>query len=73
MVTGRVVWEGGEAQIEFLGAAVREKCFVSLQRLCVCTWSLDSGAMPAVPMRFFSRGVGAKRHPKEACAEVWLA
>lgn len=53
MVTGRDVWEGGEAQIEFLGAAVREKRFVSLQRLCMCTWSLDSGAMPAVPMRFF--------------------
>lgn len=72
MVTGRVVWEKGEAQIECLGAAVRERHFVFLQRLCMCTWPLDSGAMPVVLMRFLKMGVGAKRHPKEACAEVWL-
>lgn len=44
--------EGVEAQTEFLGTAVRERHFVSFQRFCMCTWPLDSGAMPTVPTRF---------------------
>lgn len=70
--TGAVVWEGGEAPLGFLGAAVREGHCVSLQRLCVCVWPLDSGAMPTVPTRLYEVGAGAESHPEEACAEVWL-
>lgn len=70
---GTIVWEGGEAQMRFLGAAVRGEHCVSFQRLRMCVWPLDSGAMPLVPTRLSKMGVGAKRHREEACAEVWLA
>ena len=44
--------EGGKAERESLGASVRERRFVSRQRLCMCTWPLDSGAVPGVPAGF---------------------
>lgn len=46
-----VVWEEGEAKIEFLGAAnLRQGHSVSPQRLCMAIWPLDSGTPPVVPM-----------------------
>lgn len=65
------MWEGREAQTGFLGPAVREGHCVPFQRLRMCVWPLDSGAMPVVPMRLSKMGVGAKRQPEKACAEVW--
>lgn len=43
---------GAGAEIEFLGAAARERHLVSLQKLCECPWPPDSGTVPAVPVRW---------------------
>lgn len=40
---GAVVWEGGEAQMGFLGAAVRAEHYVSFQSFCMCVGPLDLG------------------------------
>lgn len=57
------MWEGEKKEIEVLSAAMRERHSVSLQRLCLRPWPLDSGTVPEGPARFLKMGVGAKRAP----------